>query len=195
MSKSSRGSASIYFSNFDDSEFQPLNSTNLNRSIYDDCAEQLKNVDNSKKLKFVTTNYADLLNAQEEKNFFGIATKDYLFVPSDKIDSYSELLDGREGNKLTNCNIKTDLGQLPLSTMPFKGQLAHGDTEKEDVLRNHINYNKYSCERKPCEAYQYTFQVFENTGAEIPQPIKSVESVDSGFLNGRVGVNTRLINP
>ena len=188
-------SSSIYSANFDDEVFKKYVPLENNRGIYDDCAEQRRNLDNNKKLKFVTTNHADLLNAQEEKNFFGIAVRDQLFVPSDKINSYSELLNGKEGNKLTNPNIKTDLGQLPLTTMPYKGQVAHGNVDIENAVRPVLNINKYSCIPKVSDYYKKSFQIFEGTGAETPNPINSVEYSEKGFAKGRGGINTRLINP
>ena len=90
----------------------------FNRTRDDSCAIQRRNYDNDKKLKFMTTNHVDLLEAKEKLNFYGMTIRDHLFVPSEEIDKDSFLRYGKDGGVMTNYNIKNIFGQLPLATMP-----------------------------------------------------------------------------
>ena len=135
----------FYGSNFNDTDFHKFKAAEFNKTIDDPCALQQRANDNTKKLKFVTTNHIDLLEAKDRNNFFGIGVRDQLFVPGEKIDDYSSLLNGGSGHALTNCNVKNGFGQLPMPTVPSRYQLFHGDVDTEDKLRNYYEVNKNSC--------------------------------------------------
>ncbi|NBO99357.1 MAG: hypothetical protein EBU90_04415 [Proteobacteria bacterium] len=180
----------LYNSNFDDSDFQKVQFREFNKTIDDPCAIQQRNQDNDKKLKFITTNHIDLLEAKQAYNFYGMTTKDTLFVPgAPQMESDSSLRLGEQGNILTNCNVRNEYGQLPFPTMPFKGQLFHGDIDVEDNLRNVIETNRKTCNPKDSEYYQRSFYVFGQS-VESPDASKSVESHDMG---PRGGVSTRFL--
>lgn len=183
----------LYNGNFDDSDFQKVSSgyREFNKTIDDPCAIQQRNQDNDKKLKFVTTNHIDLLEAKQAYNFYGMTTKDTLFVPgAAQMESDSSLRLGEQGNILTNCNVRNEYGQLPLPTMPFKGQLFHGDVDIEDKLRTFTTEtNRKTCNPKDSEYYQRSFYIFGQT-VESPNASKSVETPDMG---PRGGVSTRFL--
>jgi len=181
-------SSSTYFSNFDESQnvFNKDKPREFNKLIDDPCDIKQRNYSNDQKLKFVTTSFSDLINAQSKKNYFGINVENQLFVPSELMDDNSKLRYGVNGNILTNCNVKNTLGELPLSTMPARYQLSHGDIEIEDNMRNFMDSNKSSCNPKDTEYYKRSFYIFE--GIEIPDATKSIET------DLRCGVSTRYPN-
>lgn len=184
-----------YYSNFDDSSFKKYENTDSTRLKFDPCAIQQRNNENSKKLKFVTTNNIDLLEAKEKLNFFGIGVRDQLFVPGENIDSYSALLNGKNGGELTNCNVRNGFGQLPTSTLPYRGQLQHGDVVVEDSIRNNIEVKKNACLPKDSEYFKRSFFIFDDKqGIETPMAVKSVEKPQDGFMLGRNGMSTRFMH-
>jgi hypothetical protein len=177
----------IYNSNFDSTEFENLKYREFNNIRDDPCYIQQTIGDNNKKLKFITTNHRDLINAKEQLNFYGMTMKDQLFVPADKIDTYSLLRQGQNGNILTNCNLKNEYGQLPFPTMPSKYQLYHGDTDIEYSLQtNNVEANRKTCNPRESHFYNRSFYIFD--GIETPDPLKSVEEFN------RVGISTRFKN-
>lgn len=182
----------LYNSNFDDSDFQKVNWREFNRTIDDPCAIQQKGADNNKKLKFITTNHVDLLEAKEKLNFYGMTIKDQLFVPGDQMDGDSFLRYGKTGGIMTNPNIKNEFGQLPFPTMPSKYQTAHGNFQVQDVLRTPLlETNRQSCNPHDLEYYKRSFYLFDDKrGIETPNPVKSVEDVNFG---PRGGINTRFL--
>jgi hypothetical protein len=178
----------LYSSNFDDSNFENVNWREFNRTIDDPCAIQQRNNDNNKKVKYITTNHVDLLQAKDTLNFYGMTIKDQLFVPSENIDSDSFLRYGKTGGVITNPNIKNVFGQLPFPTIPSKYQTAHGNFEVENDLRpSSIEINKQSCNPRDNEYYKRFFTIFD--GIENPDPLKSIETKDFG---PRGGVNSRF---
>lgn len=186
MSKST-----THFKNFDPSLFENYKSSGMNRMLYDDCKQQSHVNDNSKKLKFMTTNHIDLLEAKDKLNFFGISMKDQLFVPGEKIDTYSSLLNGVDGTTLTKYKTRNGFGQLPIQ-IGFKGQSAHGDPVIEDSIRNYIEVKKNTCLPRDTEFEQRSFYLFTPEGA--PNAIKAVERPEAGFNMGRMGMATRFDN-
>lgn len=178
-----------YFVNFDDSQFREYENTDSTRLNSDDCYITSKNNDNSKKLKYFTTNHVDLLKARENYNFFGIAVKQDLFVPSSKIDTYSNLLNGQQGGSLTNCNLRSSFGQLPIQSS-FRGQVSHGDVVTEDRLQKNLEVKKNSCLRRDPDYINRQYQIFTNI--EIPNAVKSVETPSVGYSLGRNGIPTRF---
>lgn len=183
-----------YFSNFDDSQFKQYENVDSTRLYSDPCAIQQRNEDNAQKLKFVTTNHIDLLEAKEKLNFFGIGLRDHLFVPGDRIDTYSSLLNGQGGQILTNCNVRTGFGQLPVPTTPYRGQVAHGDVLVEDSIRNNIEVRKNSCLPRESDFHNRSFAIFDDKiDIHTPQAIKSVETPQIGFELGRNGVPSRFV--
>lgn len=157
----------------------------FNRLRDDECDIKQRNFDNNKKLKFVTTTFRDLLDAQEKKNFFGIDIQDHLFVPSEKMDDNSRLRYGTTGNILTNLNVQHGLGELPLSTTPGRYRLYHGDVDIEDNMRTFMDVNKQSCNPRDTEFYNRSFYIFDTGSVEKPDATNSVEK----FL--RCGISTR----
>ena len=183
-----------YFSNFDDTLFRPYENTDSTRLFSDKCAIETRNKDNSKKLKFATTNYIDLLENKEKLNFFGYSVKDHLFVPGDKMDIYSNLLNGTSGGELTKCNVKNGFGQLPVATTPYRGQLQHGSVDTEDKLQKGIDLiRKNTCLPRESNYQNRVFNIFDDKiGIDTPDAVKSVESSINGFSLGRNGMNTRF---
>lgn len=186
-------SSQLYPANFDDSSFNKFKTNEFNRLNSDACYNQQKDVSNNKKLKFVTTNFKDLIDAKEKLNFFGIGMRDQLFVPSDKIDTYSNLLNGQNGDVLTNCKVKNGFGQLPMPTMPYRGQLHHGDVTIEDSMREIQEVNKKSILPRDNNFQTRSFAIFTPTlDIPIPQAVQSVETPQIGFQLGRNGDPTRF---
>jgi len=188
-------SASIYPANFNYSEFEKYKGSEMNRLNEDSCFNKRKDNDNDKKLKYMTWNGLDLLQAKEELNFFGYSIKDGLNVPGERIDNHSDLLNGKTGGQITNEKFRYGLGQLPLLTSPYRGQLQHGDVIKEDSIRNYIEPKKNSCLPKGIDFEQRSFAIFDDTqGIEVPNANRSVEQKDNGFTLGRNGVSSRFQN-
>jgi hypothetical protein len=158
----------------------------FNRTIDDPCALQQRSDDNAKKLKFITTNHRDLLEAKENYNFFGMTIKDKLFVPSDQIDESSDL---RQGDS-TNCKTKFGFGPLPLPTLPARYQMYHGDVDVEDSMRNFTNNNRRSCQSTDPNFHSRHFYIFDGPNLEAPDAGKSVEDRSFG---PRGGVSTRFL--
>lgn len=168
----------------------------FNRTRDDSCAIQRRNYDNDKKLKFITTNHIDLLEAKEKLNFYGMTIKDHLFVPSEEIDKDSFLRYGKDGGVMTNVNIKNIFGQLPLPTMPAKFQTGHGNLNyvSEDMRFPHLPSisNKQSCNPREAEYQQRTFYIFnDKLGIEEPKAVRSIETVDFG---PRGGASSRFLS-
>ena len=182
-----------YFSNFDDEKFKALQKNEFNRSSEDDCYIKSRNNDNSKKLKFITTNHIDLIENKEKLNFFGYAIKDHLFVPGEKMDTYSNLLNGQNGGQLTNCNIRNVFGQFPQMSN-YRGQLFHGDVTIEDDLQKSTDtVRKNACLPKGVDFHNRSFYIFDDKlGIEVPNAIKSVEMPYNGFALGRSGISSRF---
>lgn len=178
-----------YFGNFDDTQFKEYENTDSTRLNADDCYINQRNSDNTKKLKYFTTNHVDLLKARENYNFFGIAVQDELFVPSSKIDTYSNLLNGQQGGILTSCNIKNNVGQLPVQSS-FRGQVSHGDVNTEDKLQKNLQVKKNSCLPRDPNYINRQYQIFTNM--EVPNAVKSVETPSVGYELGRNGIPTRF---
>jgi hypothetical protein len=192
---SNLNTAQLYPANFDDAEFTKYKNNEFNRLNEDLCYNQQKDFSNNKKLKFVTTNHRDLIEAKEKLNFFGMGIKDQLFVPGDKIDTYSNLVNGHDGNQLTQCNVRNGFGQLPVPTTPYRGQLQHGDVVIEDSIRNILEVKKNSCLPRDSEFQKRSFTIFNNSqNIQEPQAIKSVETPAVGFALGRNGMATRFID-
>lgn len=182
-----------YFSNFDDTKFKALQKNEWNRLNQDECFIKSRNNENSKKLKFITTNHIDLLENKEKLNFFGYAIKDQLFVPGEKMDTYSNLLNGQNGGQLTNCNVRNGFGQFPQMSN-YRGQLFHGDVVTEDQLQKSSDtVRKNACLPKGVDFHNRSFYIFDDKlGIEVPKAIKSVEMPSNGFDLGRSGVSSRF---
>ena len=182
-----------YFSNFDDTQFAKIQHNEFNRTIDDDCAIQARQKDNSKKLKFITTNHIDLIEAREKYNFFGYSVKDQLFVPGTNIDTYSNLLNGQNGGQLTNCNVRNGFGMLPVQSN-YRGQLYHGDVITEDKLQKSTDVvRKNACLPKGINFHNRSFYIFDDPqNIETPNALKSVELPSNGFSLGRPGASTRF---
>jgi hypothetical protein len=185
--------AQLYPANFDDSAFSKLRNNEFNRLNEDLCYNQQKDKLNKKKLKFVTTNHVDLLEAKEKLNFFGIGMRDQLFVPGDRIDTFSSLMNGHSGQILTNCNVRNGFGQLPLPTTPYRGQVSHGDVLVEDSIRSSMQIRNNSCLPRESDFHNRSFAIFDDKlDITTPQAIKSVETPQIGFQLGRNGIPSRF---
>lgn len=187
----------IYPANWLDraSEFEKYKMGEFNRLNEDSCFNKRKDNDNDKKLKFMTTNYVDLLQAKEELNFFGIGVRDHLNVPGERIDTYSDLLNGKTGGQITNEKCRSGFGQLPLPTTPYRGQLHHGDVKIEDSIRNFVVPKKKACLPKGVDFEQRSFAIFDGAqGIEVPDADNSVEKPSNGFELGRNGISSRFQN-
>jgi hypothetical protein len=177
------------FNNFDASAFKQKDQTSgMTRLLYDPCEQQAQDVDNGKKLKFMTTNHIDLLNGATDYNFFSIGLKDQLFVPGEKVDTWSNLLNG---SIMTNCKVKNEYGQLPIQ-IGYHGQGYHGDVTTEDSIRNNGQVKKKSCLPVEDKFYNRSFTLFKEAGIEVPKAIRSVETPEDGFNLGRNGISTRF---
>lgn len=184
----------LYNSNFDNSSFKSTASRELNKTIYDPCETEQRGKENNKKLKYITTNHIDLLEAKDKLNFYGMTVRDQLFVPADNINSDSFLRYGKTGGVITNPNIKNVFGQLPLPTMPAKYQTAHGNVEIEDkhIRMPLLEVNKQSCNPKESDFHNRSFYIFDDSqGIDTPNAVKSVEGKEFG---PRGGINSRFIS-
>ena len=183
----------FYSANFDDSAFNKYKNNEFNRLNNDACYINQRDTSNNKKLKFITTNHIDLIEAKDKLNFFGIGVRDTLFVPGEKIDDYSNLLNGKNGQVLTNCNVKNGFGTLPMPTTPYRGQLQHGDIKIEDSMRNNLGIKKNTCLPRESNFEKRVFSIFDDSQNILtPSAIKSVETPDIGFSLGRSGMATRF---
>lgn len=171
--------------------FDKIKKRDFTRTISDPCYMQQQSDDYSKKLKFITTNHIDLLEARDKLNFYGMTIKDKLFVPAEKMDQNSFLRYGKTGGILTNPNIKNEYGQLPFPTVPGKYQLSHGDVEIEDSIRYLIEPNRKSCHPIEKDFHNRSFYLFDDKlGIDTPNPLSSVESPE--LFGPRGGVSTRF---
>ena len=199
-------SSLTYFKNFDDSEFEKNKPREFNKLRFDDCDITQRNYSNNKTLKFTTTTFRDLVDAQRVGNYFAMDIDNQLFVPSSDIDRDSKLRHGNTGNILTNFNVRHDLGELPLPTVPYRGQLFHGNVLIEDNMRNYLGINKQSCNPKDTQFYNRSFYIFDGC-IDKPNPLDSVEHTlrcgtstryQSGVKKGknfRFPVNVQKIQP
>jgi hypothetical protein len=188
-----------YFSNFDDKSFNVHKPREFNKLIDDDCDIQQRNYSNNKSLKFVTTTFRDIFDAEKQSNYFSIDIKDQLFTPASLMDDDSNLKYGATGNSITNMRVKTQLGELPLPTMPSRYQSYHGDVVIEDTMRNFLEINKQSCNPRDTQFYNRSFYIFNSDQCiEVPDPMKSVEDnircgTSSRYPKGiKVGKNYKL---
>jgi hypothetical protein len=190
---SNSNTSQLYSANFDDTLFHKNKLREMNRLSEDACYNNQKNISNNKKLKFVTTNHIDLLEARDKFNFFGYSVKDQLFVPGEKIDTYSNLLNGQNGQMLTNCNVRNGFGALPMPTTPFRGQLHHGDVTIEDSIRNNVEVKQKACLPREADFQKRVYNIFDDSNnIPLPQAIHSVERPAVGFNLGRNGIATRF---
>lgn len=189
-------SASVYPANWSGSEFEKYKQQEFNRQNEDLCYNQMRDSDNNKRLKFYTTNHADLLDSKDKLNFFSIGVRDQLFVPSEKIDDYSNLINSKNGGIITHGKYKQEFGQLPLSTLPYRGQVSRGDVLIEDSkVRGWVNPKKNACLPRDPNFEQRSFAIFDDSQLiETPNAFKSVETPEIGFGLGRNGVPSRFIN-
>ena len=160
----------LYSSNFDDSKFKQFKQREFNHLIDDPCAIQQQANYYSKKLKYMTTNNIDLIEAKEQMNFYGMTLKDGLFVPADLINEESFL----KRSDLTNQKCKNEYGQLPLSTIPARYQTAHGNLDVGFEMRSPLlEINKHSNTPVDTQFYNRVFYIF-NAG-DTPKPENCVE--------------------
>lgn len=188
-------SISVYPANWSGSAFEKYKKQEFNQLNESVCYNELKDSNNRKKLKFYTTNFADLLDAKKEDNFFGMTIKEGVFVPASEIDEYSNLINGKDGGILSNCKIKNSLGALPLPTTPYRGQVSHGDVRIEDnKIRPIVNPKKKACLPRDHDFEKRSFAIFDNAELiDTPNPFLSVESKDKGF-QAQYGISSRFID-
>lgn len=153
----------------------------MNNLRDDHCAQQERSESNANKLKYLTHSFSDLLDAQNNLNYFGMTIKDRMFVPETLLDKDSEL----RMSQMTNCNIKTNLGPLPVN-VGYRGQLHHGDTTIEMNIKGLWDRELKSCQPKGTDFHKRHFQIFPE-GIETPDALKSVENWN------RAGASTRFL--
>lgn len=159
----------------------------MNNLRDDPCSLSQRDNANNKKVKYITTNFKDLLEAKEKFNFFGMTTKDKLFVPAEKIDTDSQIRYGENGNILTQFNVRQTFGTLPMATTPGRYQLSHGDVEIEDKIRLSFQDNKKSVLPSDSQFFNRYFYIFDDSkGIETPKPENFIEKLN------RAGVSTRF---
>lgn len=147
----------------------------------DPCAQQQLADLSKSKLRYVTTNFTDLVEARTQHNFFGIGVRDKLFVPGEDMDKDSEL----RRSQLTNCNVKNVFGQLPVPTLPSRVNAGNKDVALENQFRLVSDKLHKSCNPKDTKYYDRHFHLFPE-GIEKPDATKSIEPFS------RVGKSTRF---
>jgi hypothetical protein len=159
----------------------------MNNLRDDPCSISQRNDSNNKKVKYITTNFKDLLEAKEKFNFFGMTTKDKLFVPAEDMDKDSKIRYGENGNILTQLNVRQSFGTLPMATTPGRYQMSHGDVEIEDKIRLSFQDNKKSVLPSDSQFFNRSFFIFDDSkGIDTPKPEKFIEK------ENRAGVSTRF---
>ncbi|NBO98894.1 MAG: hypothetical protein EBU90_02030 [Proteobacteria bacterium] len=145
----------------------------MNKTSDDPCYLQRKDIDNEKKLKFITTSHRDLLEAKDQMNFFGLHTRDSLFVPSESVDHDSNL----KQSEMTNLKTRHGFGQLPVPTMPSKYQTAHGALETHPLQLYETQINHKACKPTEDKFHNRFWYIFDdNQGIETPRAERSIES-------------------
>ena len=184
-------SASVYPANWDGSEFEKHKMNEFNRLNESVAYNKMRDSDNNKRFKFYTTSFQDLIDAQDKDklNFFSTGAREKL--SNDNIDNYSDLFNGKDGGIQTKIRCKDSHGQLPFLTTPYKGQLQHGDITIEDTLRSNIEMKNKSILPRENNYEQRTFTIFTEN-IPTPNAVMSVESPQSGFINGRSGIPSRF---
>lgn len=166
----------------------------LDRSLYftrsqmarsNDDPSIIKQRDNQSdtKLKYVLTDFSDLLTKQvKEGDTYGLFAATEFSVPRDKIDESTSLRQGA----YTNDRARETWGDspLPLNTLPARYQGKYGDPDIESGLQLHKGspFNKKAVNPRDPNVHNRTFAIFESTGTEVPNPYKSVE--DPYFVRG-----------
>jgi hypothetical protein len=188
---------SNYYSNFEFTEDNIPPNGDLTKLSEDSCYIQQKQMDNDVKLKYMTTNFNDLMDSKFTGNIFNINYSDSLFVPSEQIDLSSSLRQGGYmsdslGGQLTNVRLKTSLGQLPLPTLPSKYQSSHNinEIDLEDNLRFQDYTNslkKNTCVPRDNTFHDRFFTIFSDD-IPLPNPLNSVENFQ------RAGIPSRNLN-
>ena len=129
----------------------------MNRQKDDQCDIQRSGENNAAKLKYMTTNFVDLEEAESTSNFFSIGFKNGLYTPRDKINEESSL----RNSIVTNERAKTGFGSLPLPTMPGKYfQNAFGDPEVEAGIRGLYTTRDSTLKHYDGMYYNMTFPTF-----------------------------------
>lgn len=166
-----------------DTSFTFTPSRNLTRQQDDACEQQKRNEEDGTKLKYVTTNYIDLLNGHKQ-NWFGIALRDQLFTPAENMDGDSKL----RYSPLTNCKVRNNFGQLPIPTLPALNNSRAQDTDIESMYMWPIhNREEKSCNPRDTQYYDRSFYVFPEMKHE------AIKSVQTGS-HLRQGISTRFLN-
>jgi len=136
------------------------------------------------KLKYITNTKKDFL---EEGAFL---SKDAYFIPSGQRSMVlGELFNGKQ---ITNWKGKETIDTSKYRPVPYRGHGGQGNIYIEDSLRTNITPSKKSCEHKLHGLQQKTFPIFNEWN--IPEPVRSVETCQKGFVHGRGGMGTRMDN-
>lgn len=151
---------------------------------------QQRNIESMQKIKFITTSFADLT---DKYSYHGLGVKDKLFTPIENMDADSSLRFGKEGGEMTNYRVKTQLGELPLPTMPARYAAGVSDTDIDSELKGFSELPRDSRSSIPidCTLYNRSFQLFSReNGIPEPNPVTSVEPFN--LFGPRGGYATRL---
>jgi hypothetical protein len=153
----------------------------FNRLIDDSCYKTVKDCENVKTVKYITTSFNNLLDNQGlNGGFYGLSVKHELAVPSEKIDIYNSLI----RDTITNCQTMrgTD-NALPLETIPAKYQLPFGNVEIEDELKNGsttLRSKKTCLKTLDCNNQDRVFYIFDKNILP-PKPENGVEKQRFAF--------------
>ena len=147
--------------------------TENTRSRDDDCYIKSREKSNYDRLKFRTTSFTDLIDAQKTGSYFGSTSRNALAVPADKIDTYSQLVNGVRGDYNSKCyTYRGTSNPLPLPTYPTKINTAHGNIDTEDNNLRGNELREINPIRYVPEYQDRTFGIFEG----ITKPSNVVEN-------------------
>ncbi len=191
----------VYPANFESGHFTKQRDRELNRLGNDECTVQREGVEDSHKLKYITTNHRDLVDAADflpngtikPKNYYGITVKNDLFVPAREIDRYNKLVNGQEGKVLSNLNVPHYGYEFPVF-VGYRGNVHRGPVNKEMELRSKLNETKKTCNPKDTHYHENrSFEIFNpEIGIQVPNGLDSVVAKHPDFFGPRGGISTRF---
>jgi hypothetical protein len=171
------------FSSEFNGDFSFTPTRNLTSLVDDECYQQRQNMQDSSKMKYVTTNYIDLLEGHSQ-NWFGISMRDQLFTPAENMDADSNL----RNSKLTNCKVRNNFGQLPIPTLPALYNAHAQDTDKESKYIWPLSNEKHGgCQPMDTNYHDRSWYIFPEMKH---QAIKSVQKSN----DYRQGTSTRFVD-
>jgi hypothetical protein len=147
------------------------------RSTNDSCFIQNKDKSNFDREKYSTTSFTDLIEAQRNGGSFN--SVDY-GIPSDKINIYSELVNGIRGGYNSECyTTRGTRNNLPI-ILGAKYNVSHGDIDVEDSIRDDFIRDK-NPPRYLADNVDRVFEIF--TG--LVTPTNNVTKVSQAGIQTR----------